>query len=147
MRTDKRMKLTKEASKQKRSLTYPSLHSGFSSDRTHLSPFTNSTVSAASARQGFTTLILTRSTLSLVVQGSNGLVSKSRAINLDKGRNMAHVVSVSMPNMQAGLWESQEERLPQRREFTEFVFKGNNQHPGTAKCGYLPFKLTQPDHC
>lgn len=30
---------------------------------------------------------------------------------------------------------------------TEFVFKGNNQHPGTTKCGYLPFKLTQPDHC
>lgn len=49
--------------------------------------------------QMFNTLILTRSTLSLVVQGSNGLISKTRAINLDKGINTAHGVNVSMPNI------------------------------------------------
>lgn len=53
--------------------------------------------------QMFTILILTRSTLSLVVHGSNGLVSKSRATNLDKEINTAHAVSVSMPNIQASL--------------------------------------------
>lgn len=55
------------------------------------------------SRQMFNTLILTRSTLSLVVQGSNGLISKNRAINLDKGINIAHGVSVSVPNIQASL--------------------------------------------
>lgn len=53
--------------------------------------------------------ILTRSTLSLVVHGSNGLISKSRAPHLEKGINVARVVSVSTPNTQAA--EAPGERL------------------------------------
>lgn len=95
------MKITKEASKQKSILTYPSQYSGFSSDHINLSLSVNLSVSPT--LPCICTEILTRSTLSLVVQGSNGVISKSRAINLYKGINMAHVINVSMPNIQTNL--------------------------------------------
>lgn len=47
-------------------------------------PGANSTLAHPSpTQQGLVTLILTRSTLSLVVQGSNGLISKSRPTHLE----------------------------------------------------------------
>lgn len=50
-------------------------------------PGANSTFAHPSlTQQELVTLILTRSTLSLVVQGSNGLISKSRPIHLEEER-------------------------------------------------------------